>query len=96
MSTTHEEAGVILAQQAVMLAKIPIVSLKGISDDTDIFVLLLHYYFHERLDCDMCMVGPASSRSFIDIRATVQKHSVTAQLLLLLLLLFASTFYYRL
>jgi len=46
-----------------------------ICDDTDVFVLLMHYYFTEQLTCQLYMVGTSPSRSTMDIKATVEIHS---------------------
>ena len=69
----HEEADVILVNQAVHAAKIGVSGVKVIADDTDIFVLLLHFYLQENLSCDFVMAS-TSSRKLIDIKETVAKH----------------------
>ena len=44
-----------------------------ISDDTDVFVLLLHFFKSESLTCDLVMFGTCHSRTSVDIKATAQK-----------------------
>ena len=73
LQNMHEEADVILVNQAVHAAKIGVSGVKVIADDTDIFVLLLHFYLQENLSCDFVMAS-TSSRKLIDIKETVAKH----------------------
>ena len=47
--TTHEEADVIIVQQMVQLASIGVQNILVICDDTDVFVLLLHFFVPENL-----------------------------------------------
>ncbi len=60
MKTTHEEADVIIVQQVVMLSFQKDV-ITVMSDDTDVF-LLLHHYFMESLTCKVYMEGTHSKR----------------------------------
>ncbi|KAK2141525.1 hypothetical protein LSH36_1087g00012 [Paralvinella palmiformis] len=77
----HEEADVIIVQQVVKLAEDGVSSIKVIRDDTDVFVLLIHYIAQEHLTCDLIMCG-TSSRRVIDIKATTDKHfTIVDQLL---------------
>ena len=46
-----------------------------ICDDTDVFVLLTHYFAEESLSVPLIMDLTDRSRSSIDIGATVAKHS---------------------
>ena len=74
--TSHEEADVIIVQQAVGLANQGLKCIKVICDDTDVFVLLMYYYHSCKLTCQLLM--GACSRStwtVIDIGATSKKHS---------------------
>ena len=73
LQNMHEEADVILVNQAVHAAKIGVSGVKVIADETDIFVLLLHFYLQENLSCDFVMAS-TSSRKLIDIKETVAKH----------------------
>ena len=81
LRTTHEEADVIIVQQVVKLAEDGVSSMKVICDDTDVFILLIHYYAQEHLTCDLIMCG-TSSRRVIDIKATTDKHSTIVDQLL--------------
>ena len=57
-------------------------SLKVISDDTDVFVLLVHFYQQCGLNCNLIMSGTSSTRSVIDIKAIAAKHQNIARQLL--------------
>ena len=74
MRTTHEEADVIIVQQAVALANAGKKSVRILCDDTDVFVLLLHFFFILCLTCQMTMEAASSQRAVIDIGKTVQKY----------------------
>ena len=75
LRTIHEEADVIIAQQVVQLANSGKNNIHVIVDDTDVFILLLHYYKMKKLTCDMLMIGTSAGRKCIDIKATVEKHN---------------------
>ena len=46
-----------------------------VCDDTDVFVLLIHFYCREKLNCGVTMESPIAGRCVIDIKATANKHS---------------------
>ena len=75
LKTTHEEADVIIVQQIVHLALKGAQSIQVISDDTDVFVLLLHFFALEKLTCRIFMVGSSHGKSSVDITATAKNHS---------------------
>lgn len=64
LKTTHEEAGVVMVQQMVHLAKKEGCVIKIICDDTDMFLLLLHHYYCNSLDCTVFM-GDISAKQAI-------------------------------
>ena len=76
LATSHEEADNIIVQQVLGCAaeneesKIIVVA-----DDTDVFVLLLHYHHTENLKNVVLMESPIKGRTVVDIGKTVQKHS---------------------
>ena len=80
--TTHEEADVIIVQQVVKLANAGASSLNVICDDTDVFVLLVHFYIQENLSCKLFVSGTSTNRRTIDIKETAKKHSQIADQLL--------------
>jgi hypothetical protein len=77
IKTMHEEADVILIQQVLACTRKDITASKNISvvcDDTDVFVLLLYYYWTCGLADVLIMESPIRGKSVIDIAKTVQKH----------------------
>ena len=74
LRTTHEEADNILAQQMVLVAREPNTGVSVISDDTDVFVILLYYYQKLNLTTVVIKDSPVQERTTIDIRATVNEH----------------------
>jgi len=75
LTTTHEEADVIIAQQMTYLGLEGVKSIHVISDDTDVMVLLLHFYTLKKLSCNLLMVGTSHSRASVDIKATAKEHT---------------------
>ena len=57
LKTTHEEADVFIVQQAIALANTGSKSLRILCDDTDVFVLLLHFYLILCLTCKITKGG---------------------------------------
>ena len=49
LKTIHEEADVFIPHQVVHLASLECCSIKVIRDDTNVFVLLVHYYAEKKL-----------------------------------------------
>ena len=49
MSTTHEETDVIIPQQVITAKEEGATCMKVTSDDTDVFVLSLHFYIEQSL-----------------------------------------------
>ena len=74
LRTTHEEADVIIAQQVVHLAETGHSNIRVLADDTDVFVLLLHFYKKRQFTCNLLMMGTSLGRKCADIKATVEKH----------------------
>ena len=74
LRTTHEEADVIIPRQMVSCVGEGYKLLTIRSDDTDVFILLIHYYKHCALTCTVLMEGTSSQRQVIDIGMTVQTH----------------------
>ena len=70
LKTTHEKADVIMVQQMLNLAFAGTSRIRVVSDDTYVFILLLHFYDIYQLSCHLTMESTFSKR-FIDIDATV-------------------------
>ena len=82
LETTHEEADVIILRQVVDAATQDSTSIKVIRDDTDVFILLIHYYQQCSSTCIVLMEGTSRMRAVIDIGATAKQHAdITGQLL---------------
>ena len=75
LKTTHEDTDVMIPQQVVVLADVGCKTINVIFADTDVFVLLAHYFAEENLSVPLIMDPTSRSRSSIDIGATVAKHS---------------------
>ncbi len=82
----HEEADILIAQHAISLSLLG-KSVRVVCGDTDVFVLLVHYY-NSRCKCSniapMNMSSPVKEPAVIDIRATVESYSDIADDLLVI------------
>ena len=75
LKTTHEEADHILPHQMVATAQENKKGVSVVSNDTDVFVLLLHYYQAQNLSIPVVMESPIKERAVIGISQTVQRNS---------------------
>jgi hypothetical protein len=74
LATSHEEADNV--QQVLSCAAENAESkITVVADDTDVFVLLLHYHHMANLKNVVLMESPIKGRTVVDIGKTVQKHS---------------------
>ena len=73
MSTTHEEVDFIIPQQVIIVIEEGTTCVKVISDDADVFVLLLHFYIDQSLSTTVFREGAGSNRNVIGIRKTAEK-----------------------
>ena len=76
LSSTHEEADILITQHAIHIAKEntePIICV--VCDDTDVFALLLHFYSQEKLQCSLTMQSPIHGRPSINIKETALKQA---------------------
>jgi hypothetical protein len=74
LSSSHEEADIIIAQHAIassLLGK----SVHVVCDDTDVLALLIHFYHIHCKGSTMIMSSPIKDRAVIDIKATTAAHS---------------------
>ena len=74
LTSSHEEADTIIAQHAIFSCKAG-ETVHVIADDTDIFVLLTHFYYVEKCAHPLFMISPVKDRPNIDIRLTSQKNA---------------------
>jgi len=75
LTTTHEEADVIMVHQMAHAASEGAAAITIVSDDTDVFVLLMHFYMTLSLTCQVVMEGTSPKRTSTDIGACSLKHS---------------------
>ena len=66
MDTTHEEADIIIVQQMLMIANENCSGITVLSDDTDVFILLLYYYHKCGLHSRVTMESPIKQRIVVD------------------------------
>ena len=71
MDTTHEEADIIIVQQMLMIANENCSGITDLSDDTDVFILLLYNYHKCGLHSRVTMESPIKQRVVLDIGSTV-------------------------
>ena len=62
LKTTHEEADHILAHQIVATAQENQKGVSVVSDDTDVFVSLIHYYQAQNLSIPVVIDSPIKER----------------------------------
>ena len=73
--SSHEEADVLIAKHAISSSQSG-KSIRVVSDDTDVFVLLVHFYNSKCATSNsapMIMSSPVQEQAVIDIRATDEK-----------------------
>ena len=70
----HEDADVIIPIQVAYLANLGCCRIKVISDDSDVFVLLVHYYTDKKLTATLIMEPTSQGRLSVNIDSTVAKH----------------------
>ncbi|KAJ8334026.1 hypothetical protein SKAU_G00413450 [Synaphobranchus kaupii] len=74
LENQQEEADTIIVQQVLGCAG-EAYQISVVSDDTDVFVLLLHHYHQAGLDVPLIMESPSKERAIVDIKSTLAKHS---------------------
>ena len=76
LATSYEEADNVIVQQVLSCAAENAESkITVVADDTDVFVLLLHYHHMANLKNVVLMESPIKGRTVVNIGKTVQKHS---------------------
>ena len=76
LKTNHEEADVIIVHHLVRIVSGASDDsyIKVACDDTDVFVLLIHFYLEKEMTMNVSMESPCAGRTIIDIRQTALKH----------------------
>ena len=76
LATSHEEADNVIVKQVLSCASENAESkITVVADDTDVFVLLLHYHRMANLKNVVLMESPIKETTVVGIGKTVQKHS---------------------
>lgn len=74
LTNTHEEADSIIIHQLKVAIDEGAQCVKIICDDTDVFILLMHYYHLFKWNCDVLMVGTSGERRVISIQEAINQH----------------------
>ena len=74
LMTRQEEADVIIIQKMVKVAESGVKRINIVCEDTDVFILLLHFYAKLNLTCRLTMEGPSAERATTDIEATASEY----------------------
>jgi len=74
MAIKHEEADVIFVNQFISATREAYNTIHIICDDTDVFVILLHFYDKLNFENELLMVPTSSKRNVVNIGATVNKY----------------------
>ena len=74
LRTTQEEADEIIIYQLLEAISARARCIKVVCDDTDVFILLMHFYHKYQLDVDIYMEESSGERTIISIPETVEKH----------------------
>jgi len=83
LTVTHEEADIIIANHVVHITKESASVIHVVCDDTDVFILLVHFYISENLDSDIFMIPTRSARNVINIRETANENKSFAKIRIL-------------
>ena len=75
LSSSHEEADIIIAQHEIASSLLDDKSVHVVCDDTDVLALLIHFYRSHCKGSTMIMSSPIKDRAVIDIKATAAAHS---------------------
>ena len=76
LATKHEEADNIIVQMVMLCSQTNHeAQIAVVSDDTDVFVLLVHYYQFQNMKNHVIMESPIKERTVVDIGKTVEKHA---------------------
>ena len=75
METSHDEADVIIPQQIRFAMEEGKTSVKVICEDTDVFVLLCHFYHLHSWKISVYMEGFSTENTIICIKSTVERHT---------------------
>ena len=83
LCSSHEEADIIITKHAISSSVLGR-SVQVVCDDTDVFILLVHFYHTHGPGSPMIMSSPVKERAVIDIKQTSEVHKDIAPDLLAL------------
>ena len=75
ISTSYEEVDNIIIQQTFRAVEQRAECLSVVADDTDVYILLLHYYNQKELNIPMFTESPVQGRQTTVIRETAKEHT---------------------
>lgn len=81
LTSSHEEADSIIVQHAIAHCQSH-ECVRVISDDTDVFALLLYFYVSQRCTSALYMSSPQVGRAVVDVKATAEKHPCASKFIL--------------
>jgi len=84
MPNKHEEADVIIVNQVTYAARHGYNIIHVVCDDTDVFVLLVHFYNALNIASELLIVPTSPERNVTNIGATLRKHGDIVQHILAL------------
>ena len=76
MSSTHEEGNTLIVQQ---VANVSAQTSLAVADDTDVYVLLLHFCYRGDISGHNMMISPVQGRALIDLNATGESIKTSCQ-----------------
>lgn len=82
LTVTHEESDVVIGNHVVHIARQTQATIHVVCDDTNVFVLLVHFSASEGLRSDVFMLPTRASRNVVNIGATAKRHANIAKYIL--------------
>lgn len=73
LKNNHEEADSIVVAQAFHAAAEEGKHIRVVTDDTDVYIMLLYHYYSQSLTVLMILLPTKSERTITDVRATVDR-----------------------
>ena len=74
LRSAHEEADLIIAKHTIHLSKAGVSPISVLCEDTDVLVLLMHYYHFENLSADLRMGHLEKYLKVISVQMSVEKN----------------------
>ena len=74
LRTSHKEADIIIANQIIHISTFQPTAVRIICDDTDVFVILMYFYFILEFKFELTMESLRKDRAVINIGDSIEKH----------------------